>query len=123
MQYDAVIVGACTAGTYFAGLLARKGLKVLVIDKDSEENLAKRLDIIHFTRDSYAQFGLEPAGPGDGEYVRDFTTCYGKSALDRHLKTNYLPVSVLHLPLFIRRCAGRPWATGLLFGSPPPSGS
>ncbi len=103
MQYDIVIVGACTAGTYFAGLLAQRGLQVLVIDRDAEEDLAKRLDIIHFTRDSYAQFGLESSEEGDPEYVHDFTICHGKSALDQHLKTNYLPVSVLHLPLFIKR--------------------
>lgn len=102
-MYDVVIVGACTAGTYFAGLLTKRGLKVLVIDKDSEENLAKRLDIVHFTRDSYAQFGVEPSGEGDEEFVRDFHVCYGKSALNSHLKTNYINVAVLHLPLFIKR--------------------
>jgi flavin-dependent dehydrogenase len=36
-NYDVVIVGACTAGTYFSNLLAKQGLKVLVIDKDEEE--------------------------------------------------------------------------------------
>ena len=102
-MYDVVIVGACTAGTYFAGLLAKRGLKVLVIDRDSEENLAKRLDIVHFTRDSYEQFGVEPSGEGDEEFVRNFHVCYGKSALNNHLKTNYINVAVLHLPLFIRR--------------------
>ena len=93
-MYDVVIVGACTAGTYFAGLLAKRGLKVLVIDRDSEENLAKRLDIIHFTRDSYGQFGVEPSGEGDPEFVRNFHVCYGKSALNNHLKTNYINVAV-----------------------------
>lgn len=102
-MYDVVIVGACTAGTYFAGLLAKRGVKVLVIDRDSEENLAKRLDIIHFTRDSYAEFGVEPSHEGDEEFVRDFHVCYGKSALNNHLKTNYINVAVLHLPLFIKR--------------------
>ena len=102
-MYDVVIVGACTAGTYFAGLLAKRGLKVLVIDRDSEANLAKRLDIIHFTRDSYAEFGVPPSGEGDEEFVRNFRVCYGKSALNNHLKTNYINVDVLHLPLFIKR--------------------
>ena len=102
-MYDVVIVGACTAGTYFAGLLAKRGLKVLVIDRDSKENLAKRLDIIHFTRDSYGQFGVDPSGEGDPEFVRNFHVCYGKSALNNHLKTNYINVAVLHLPLFIKR--------------------
>jgi len=102
-MYDVVIVGACTAGTYFAGLLAKRGLKTLVIDRDSENNLAKRLDIIHFTRDSYAEFGVEPSEEGDEEFVRNFNVCYGKSALNNHLKTNYINVAVLHLPLFIKR--------------------
>ena len=103
MNYDVVIVGACTAGTYFSGLLGKAGLKVLVIDKDAEADLRKNLDIVHFTRDSYAQFGVSPSGPGDEEWVRDFTVCYSKSALNNHLKTNYLDVAVLHLPLFIKR--------------------
>lgn len=102
-MYDVVIVGACTAGTYFAGLLAKRGLNVLVIDRDTEENLAKRLDIIHFTRDSYEEFGVEPSKEGDEEFVRNFHVCYGKSALNNHLKTNYINVAVLHLPLFIKR--------------------
>lgn len=102
-MYDVVIVGACTAGTYFAGLLAKRGLRVLVIDRDAEENLAKRLDIVHFTRDSYEEFGVEPSAEGDEEFVRNFHVCYGKSALNNHLKTNYINVAVLHLPLFIKR--------------------
>ena len=102
-MYDVVIVGACTAGTFFAGLLAKRGLKVLVIDRDSEADLAKRLDIIHFTRDSYAEFDVAPSGEGDEEFVRNFHVCYGKSALNNHLKTNYINVDVLHLPLFIKR--------------------
>lgn len=102
-MYDVIIVGACTAGTYFAGLLAKRGLKVLVIDRDTVESLAKRLDIIHFTRDSYQEFGVDPSSAGDEEFVRDFHVCYGKSALNNHLKTNYINVAVLHLPLFIKR--------------------
>lgn len=102
-MYDVIIVGACTAGTYFSGLLAKRGLNVLVIDRDTEENLAKRLDIVHFTRDSYKEFGVEPSGEGDEEFVRNFNVCYGKSALNNHLKTNYINVAVLHLPLFIKR--------------------
>jgi len=114
-MYDVVIVGACTAGTYFAGLLAKRGLKVLVIDKDSEENLAKRLDIIHFTRDSYGQFGVDPSEEGDEEFVRNFHVCYGKSALNNHLKTNYINVAVLHLPLFIKRLRRTAQESGAAF--------
>ena len=115
MTYDVIIVGACTAGTYFSWLLGKAGLKVLVIDRDSEENLAKRLDIIHFTRDSYAQFGIEPSKEGDEEFVRNFEVCLSKSALDNHLKTNYLSVAVLHLPLFIKRLRNMALESGVEF--------
>lgn len=115
MQYDVIVVGACTAGTYFSGLLAKEGLKVLVIDRDSEENLAKRLDIIHFTRDSYKDFQVEPSREGDEEHVRDFHVCYSKSALNNHLKTNYLDVAVLHLPLFIKRLRKTAMEAGATF--------
>ena len=102
-KYDVVIVGACTAGTYFSSLLAKGGLKVLVIDKDSEENLCKRLDIIHFTRDSYKEFNIDESKQGDEEFVRNFEECISKSALNNHPKKSFTKVSVLHLPLFIKR--------------------
>lgn len=115
MEYDVIIVGACTAGTYFSNLLGKAGLRVLVIDKDSEENLCKRLDIVHFTRESYERFGVEPSQAGDAEFVRNFDVCYSKSALDKHLKTNAIAVSVLHLPLFIRRLRKNALANGVQF--------
>ena len=67
-------------------LLAKENLKVLVIDKDSEENLCKRLDIFHFTRDSYKQFDIEESVEGDEEFVRNFDICYSRSAKNRHQK-------------------------------------
>lgn len=114
-KYDVVIVGACTAGTYFSSLLAKEGLKVLVIDKDKEENLSKRLDIFHFTRDSYKDFDIEESKPGDEEFVRYFDVCYSKSALDNYLKTNKIAVSVMHLPLFIKRLRKKAIEYGVVF--------
>lgn len=115
LNYDVVIVGACTAGTYFSTLLAKENLKVLVIDKDTEENLCKRLDIFHFTKDSYAQFNIEESKEGDEEFVKDFNICYSKSALDNHLKTNYIDVSVMHLPLFIKKLRKKAIEAGVKF--------
>lgn len=103
LTYDVVIIGACTAGTYFSNLLAKENLKVLVIDKDKEENLCKRLDVFHFTRDSYKQFDIDESKEGDEEFIRNFDLCYSRSALDRHQKVSHTKVSVLHLPLFIKR--------------------
>ena len=115
MSYDVIIVGACTAGTYFSNLLGKAGLRVLVIDKDSQEDLCKRLDIVHFTQDSYKEFGVEESKEGDPEFVRNFTVCYSKSALNNHLKTNAISVAVLHLPLFIARLRKTAMANGVEF--------
>lgn len=114
-NYDVVIVGACTAGTYFSNLLAKQGLKVLVIDKDEEENLSRRLDIFHFTRQSFQDYGLEEAKSGDEEFVRNFDLCYSKSALDNYLKKSFLKVAVMHLPLFIKRLRKTALANGVTF--------
>ena len=103
LEYDVVIVGACTAGTYFANLLVKENLKVLVIDKDKEEDLSKRLDIIHFTRDSYRKFNIEESKESDEDFVHNFDLCISKSALDNYPKKNFTKVSVLHLPLFIKK--------------------
>lgn len=103
MEYDAVIVGACTAGTYFADLLGKAGLRVLVIDKDTEENLCKRMDIAHLTTESYARFGVEKSQEGDEDFVSSFDTWHSKSAMDRNMKSNYVEETVLHLPLFIKK--------------------
>ena len=114
-DYDVVIVGACTAGTYFSYLLAKKGLKVLVIDKDKEENLSQRLDIFHFTTASFKDYGLEQSQEGDPEFVRNFNLVYSKSALDNHLKKSLLEVTVMHLPLFIKRLRDKAINSGVTF--------
>lgn len=115
MNCDVVIVGACTAGTYFSKLLAQRGLKVVVIDKEREENLCRRLDIFHFTRDSYEAFGLPESREGDEEFVRNFDKCYTRSALDNYPKTDSTKVAVLHLPLFIKRLREQARAAGVEF--------
>ena len=115
MSCDVVIVGACTAGTYFSRLLAEHGLKVTVIDKETEESLCKRLDIFHFTRDSYGAFGLPESREGDEEFVRNFDQSYSKSALDRYPKLSSTKVAVLHLPLFIKRLRKQAQAAGVEF--------
>lgn len=103
MEKDAVIVGACTAGTYFANLLAKKGLKVVVIDKESEQNLCKRLDIFHFPVEGFAQYNIDESKLGDEEFVRTFEKSVSRSALDNYPKDSHIAVAVMHLPLFIKR--------------------
>lgn len=106
-QYDVLVVGACTAGLYFAALMARKGYKVLVIDKDGGETLGSRYDIFHLAKKTFDRFGVEPPKPGDAEYVRELSQLFTRSALDKYPKTAKQETFVLRRHPFMLRLAAR----------------
>lgn len=68
-NYDVVIVGAGTAGTYLAWLLGKQKHSVLLIDKDARDQVGKRLDIIHFETDRVQKAGIPPFNPGDPDCI------------------------------------------------------
>ncbi len=107
-QYDVIVVGAGTAGTYFAKLLAEQGYKVLVAEKDPKEKVGSRLDIFHIDKELFKKFGIPDPSTNDEEYVSEFEFAVSKSAFDRYPKRVFYPFVVMHLPLFLSRLAG--WA-------------
>ncbi len=107
-QVDVLVVGGCTAGLYFGGLLARAGYSVLVCDKSREEDLGNRFDVIHIGGDQFERFGLHKPAEGDPEYVRTFTHSVIKSALDKWPKKQTSEIVVARrVPLMARLLA---WA-------------
>ncbi|MDD3947628.1 MAG: NAD(P)/FAD-dependent oxidoreductase, partial [Clostridia bacterium] len=108
-NYDVLVIGAGTAGSFFAKRLAEQGLSVLVADKASEENLGKRLDIFHIDKDFFAKFGVPEPKEGDEDYVSLFEYGYARSAFDRYEKRTDYPFVVMKLPLFLKRL--KKWAT------------
>ncbi|MDR0399851.1 MAG: FAD-dependent monooxygenase [Treponema sp.] len=100
---DVLVVGACTAGLYFAGLMARQGYRVLVCDRSSEENLGRRYDIIHIRQDNFSRFGIPEPKPGDPDYVTLFHQSIHRSALDRWPKNHYSEVMVLRRGSLMKR--------------------
>jgi len=102
-EYDVLIIGAGTTGTYFSYLMAKEGYKVLVIEKEKEENIRKNLDIIHFPYDGFEEVGLPTSKKGDPEYEKEFFETYNRSALNNYEKHNKNHVAVLHLPLLIKK--------------------
>lgn len=46
-NYDIIIVGAATAGSYFARRMAERGASVLVLDSKTEEKVGTKYDIFH----------------------------------------------------------------------------
>jgi flavin-dependent dehydrogenase len=107
-ETDVLIVGGCTAGLYFAGLMAEKGFKVLVCDKTPEDALGGRYDVIHIGRGHFSRFGVPEPKPGDPDYVTCFDKSTLRSALNKWPKTHTAPILVLRrIPLMKRLAA---WA-------------
>ena len=68
-NYDVIIVGAGTAGTYMGWLLGKLGHSVLVMDKDERNKVGDRLDIIHFETDRIEKAGIPPFKVGDSDCI------------------------------------------------------
>ncbi len=109
-HYDLVVVGAGTAGSYFAKKMADKGYSVLVIDASSNKSLGQRLDIFHIDEDYFEKHGVPKPQVGDADYVSKFDTVYSHSAFGNYPKVTDYPFIVMKLPLFLQRL--KKWAEG-----------
>ena len=95
-NYDVVIVGASTAGSYFARRMAEKGFSVLLLDKDSRDKLSPAYDIFHMGKDEMKQFGLPEVKEGDGIYEFTFEDSAICSVYGNHPKPSKLAVVGMH---------------------------
>jgi len=107
-SYDVIVVGAGTAGAYFAKKMAQTGYSVLVIDAHSEKMLGQRLDIFHIDEDYFEKHGVPKPKKGDADYVSKFEKAYSHSAFGNHPKVTDYPFIVMKLPLFLHRL--KSWA-------------
>lgn len=107
-DYDVLVVGGCTAGMYFAGLMARQGYRTLLIEKDGEEAIGRRYDIFHLVSNTFDRFGIQKPQPGEADFVRTFTRNVSFSALNRYPKVAHNEVFVLHRHEFMLRM--KAWA-------------
>lgn len=107
-SYDVIVVGAGTAGSFFAKQMSEKGFSVLVVDKLSENTLGKRLDIFHIDKDFFDKFGVPKPIPGDDDYVSEFDVGYARSAFNNYPKATEYPFVVMKFSPFLKRL--RTWA-------------
>ncbi len=103
VEYDVIVVGAGTAGLFFAKRMADAGYKTLVIDKLSEAKLGNRLDIFHIDKDYFDKFNVPKPKKGDIDYVSEFNVGYARSAYDNYPKETVYPFVVMKFPPFLKR--------------------
>lgn len=60
-KYDVAIVGAASAGSYFARRMAERGFKVLLLERHSYERVGTKYDIFHIPTEHFEEFGLSKA--------------------------------------------------------------
>ena len=102
-KYDCLIVGSGTSGTYLAYRLSKLGFSVLVIDKDKEENICNRFDLIHFPLNDFSKHSLETPNINDEDCVEVFHDGYTRSALDKNEKKTRNDIYAAHFhKLFLR---------------------
>ncbi|MEG1985787.1 MAG: NAD(P)/FAD-dependent oxidoreductase [Clostridia bacterium] len=108
-NYDIIVVGAGTAGTYFAKRMASEGYSVLVIDKTIQQDLGNRLNVFHIDEELFSRFDVPKPQPGDEEYVTLFKYGLARSPFNRYDKRTDYPFLVMKLPAFLKRLTS--WAT------------
>ena len=72
-KYDVAIVGAASAGSYFARRMAERGFKVLLLERHSYERVGTKYDIFHIPTEHFEEFGLPKPREEDPDFGFTFT--------------------------------------------------
>ena len=100
-NFDIVIVGASTSGSYFARRMAEKGFSVLAIEKDCREKISPDYDIFHMDKGDMIQFSLPD--PDDRSAAFEFEDTAVLSSLGNHPKPAKNPVVGMHKREYIQQ--------------------
>ncbi len=100
-EYDVLIVGGATAGSYFAKLLSEQGKRVLIVEKCSRENVGRKYDIFHIPKKDFETFDVPLPKKGNPSWGFEFDTIHSLSAEGTHPKTTKMPVVGLHMHEYV----------------------
>ncbi len=103
-QSDVIVVGAGTAGTYFAWQAAKEGVKVILLEARTLDVMGKNIEIIHMDQSAFAEFGVPEPQPPELVHLEKVGVMW---APDRTI-TDVVEHSfyVLNLPALYRRLHG-----------------
>ncbi len=109
-NYDIVIVGASTAGSYFAQRMAEKGFSVLAVEKSSKEKISPDYDIFHMGKAEMELYDLPKVSEGDGIFEFEFTDSDMMSAYGNYPKYSPSTTVGMHKRAYIQlmnECAAK----------------
>ncbi len=111
-ECDIVVVGAGTAGCYFAREVARQGHSVILLERDERSQVGKRLDIFHIDSIRFRQFGIEEPAEGSAELVAVYPDGLCLSPDGKIAKPVKYSFHVMRLTPFIQRLQREAEAAG-----------
>ena len=96
-QYDVVVIGAATSGSFFARKMAEKGYKVKVIEKNTFEKVGTKYDIFHISEKEFERFSLPRPHENDKAWAFEFSGGYTCSPTGKYPKRTDEAVVGLHM--------------------------
>ncbi len=103
-QYDILIAGASTTGSWFARKMAQQGFKVLMIEKEEPNDVNRDYDIIHFGKEDMEKFGMTIPEVTDKDWGFTFASSVIYSPYGNHPKIGApSPVVGVHKHDYIMR--------------------
>jgi flavin-dependent dehydrogenase len=101
-NYDVLIVGAASTGSYFGRQMASRGYRVLLVDPKTEAEIGGKYDIFHIPKPDFARFGLPEPVVGE-DFAFEFTGGTNLSAFGHHPKEGSGTVVGMHMHLYTLR--------------------
>lgn len=98
-QYDVVIIGGSTTGSYFARRCAEKGFRVLIIEKSKRDKISPDYDIFHMDKADLKGFGLPEPAEGAAEFEFEDGTAF--SAFGNYPKPSKYRIVGMHKHAYI----------------------
>jgi digeranylgeranylglycerophospholipid reductase len=101
LEADVIVVGAGTAGCYYAWQMGKAGYKVLILEAKKLESLGKHIEIFHMDKIRFDEFGIPHPTPEELVHVEEVG--YNWSPDLKVKQPVRYTIYVMVMPAFIQR--------------------
>ncbi len=102
-EYDIIVAGASTTGSWFAEKMASQGFKVLMLEKNSRDGISRNYDVFHMAKGEMEKFGYPVPVEGDIDYAFEFVGGAAYSAYGNYPKKTHTETVGMHKHEYILR--------------------